>query len=400
MCKGAEIKLCAPAFCGMQKIQVTKEQLEKFFKDPEIVTLELLFVSFTLCSVLIVWGVVSWVWPFPVILTWAQLLTSFTLAWIFGEAGRTFPKSAFFPPLAMSWDVIIPLLLPIASYIAMMTLSNYILADIPSIASYPAAVSMAVVLHHVTRFFGCGQVYMPIRWIGILAIAIGFLIAGFDIKSVGPVVLPIAFAYAVASASYRACFLERAMHVVEGNGNVLHNNQVIVGIVVLPIVAAIQGEFKGVFSNNMIMDDPSKLFTWQVWGCLISAGILPFLKNIVANRLIRRSGQAPWRFLELVSLLGVFVIGASVAPHPVTPAAIIAFCFVIFGRALGSYDALTREPLAVRQKAEREADVERHLEETAEAHHDREQKRKPAAFEDEKEYQLLPPSPRYQRFLL
>ena len=382
----------------MNKVQLSKEQLEKFVKDPEIVTLEVLFVTFTLSSVLIVWGVAAWVWPVPIILTWAQLLTSFSLAWIFGEAGRTFPKSAFFPPLAMSWEVILPLLLPISSYIAMMTLSNYILADIPNIASFPAAVSMAVVLHHVTRFFGCGQVYMPVRWIGVCAIGVGFVIAGVDPKSVGPAVLPIAFAYAVASASYRACFLERAMHVVEGNGNVLHNNQVAVGIIVLPIIAAVRGEFATVMKSSLIMDDPGRLFTWQVWGCLVSAGLLPFLKNIIANRLIRRSGQAPWRFLELVSLLGVFGIGAAAAPIPVTPAAIVAFILVLIGRSMGSYDALTREPLAARQKRDRENEIERGLEDTMEA--DQEQDAPRREFEDDKEYQLLPPSPRYQRLLL
>ncbi|XP_055388444.1 uncharacterized protein LOC129617011 [Condylostylus longicornis] len=71
--------------------------------------------------------------------------------------------------------------------------------------------------------------------------------------------------------------------------------------------------------------------------------------------MIRRTGQAPWRILEAISMVLVFAIGAGVW-DTVSIVGVIAFIFVLTGRVLGLLDALSKDPddrrRAVRQEAE------------------------------------------------
>eukprot|EP00918_Siedleckia_nematoides_P021938 GHVU01047273.1.p2 GENE.GHVU01047273.1~~GHVU01047273.1.p2 ORF type:complete len:294 (+),score=16.00 GHVU01047273.1:2159-3040(+) len=136
---------------------------------------------------------------------------------------------------------------------------------------------------------------------------------------------------------FRAWSLEKAMHVVEGRGSL--NHQVVFGIVLLPIAIAATGEWK--FWLNMPYDF-SDFYFYQLWLCLVTAGTLPFVKNIVANRLIRKTGQAPWRTLELVCIICVFGLGQVVYNQPATPWLWVAFSLVVIGRGLGMVDVISR----------------------------------------------------------
>merc|ERR1711937_366897 len=111
--------------------------MAKFISDPEILTLEFLFVTLTVSYVFIMWGIMQWVWRCPAFVTWTQLLVGFVMAWIFGEAGRDFPSSAFFPPLELSREVMMPLMLPILAYLFMAISTNFIFMQIPGVAYYP-----------------------------------------------------------------------------------------------------------------------------------------------------------------------------------------------------------------------------------------------------------------------
>jgi len=135
----------------LPKPKFSEEITQKFFQDPEIISLEILFVSLTVIYVFVMWGIMQWVWPVPIFVTWSQLFTGFLMAWIFGEAGRDFPSSAFFPPLELSREIIIPLMLPILSYLFMSVYANYIFMCIPGIAYYPVIAALAVASHHATR---------------------------------------------------------------------------------------------------------------------------------------------------------------------------------------------------------------------------------------------------------
>jgi len=203
---------------------------------------------------------------------------------------------------------------------------------------------------------------MPIRWIAISLMVLAFILVASDKKSGGPIMAQYGFAFAAFSSAYRGCFLEKAMHVVQGNGNILHNNQNAIGIFFLPFVSLAFQEHKFIYGS--VPRKMNDLYTYQYWGCLVMAGVFPFLKNIIANRLIRRTGQGPWRFLELLSILSICLIGSCI--DRTTIVGTIACFFMISGRLLGSLDALSIEPLQVRQKQERDEEVQRQLLEYAE----------------------------------
>eukprot|EP01069_Polyplicarium_translucidae_P011806 Polyplicarium_translucidae@DN4459_c0_g1_i1.p1 len=190
-------------------------QRTKFLKDPEVLTLELLFVLSSVLNVLILYRLLLNVVPFPVALTWFQLLGGLISAVVLGAAGEQFPSLAYFPPFSFSMSKAKELLLPTTVFLGMITLGNV-----------PVVVSAAVVLHHASRFLGCGQVYVPVRWTAVGVMGLGFLLAAFDWRTLGPLLFLVALLYAVCSSVFRGWCLEKALHVVEGRGNQLHNQQV------------------------------------------------------------------------------------------------------------------------------------------------------------------------------
>lgn len=332
------------------KPKITKEQWDKFLKDPEVVSLECLFVFLTLCNIFVLYRILLDICPFPVTVTWVQLLMGFLFAFVLGIAGHEFPQFSFFPPFSIDWSLYQSLAVPTLVYIGMITLANLLLSSIPSVASFPVAVSLAVFLHHVSRFVGCGQVYLPIRWIAMATMLIGFLIGVIDPRTVGIAALPVALLYAMCSSVFRAWCLEKAMHVVEGRGNTLHNHQVVFGLIVLPLLAIWHGEL-AIFSWMPKHFDT--IFTWQSWGVLVVAGTLPFVKNVIANRMIRRTGQAPWRILEATSMVLIFLVGAGVW-DTVSIASVVAFILVLGGRVLAMFDALSKDPTERRRALRQE----------------------------------------------
>lgn len=318
---------------------ITKEQIKQYLTDPEVLTLEILFALLTLCNVFVMYRLMVVNIPYPVTLTWFQFLVGFLLAWILGEGGRNSTKCSYFPPFYISKDKLLDLFLPTILYIGVVTISNVLLAYSPTVSTYPLILSGAVAFHHVCRFFGCGQMYLPLRWVSVGLICLGFMISLCDVNSIHPKLIPLAFLYAILSSSFRAWALERAMHIVEGRGSMLHNHQVVSGLVILPFVIAATGEYKFWFSMPY---DASVLYYWQLWGTLITAGALPFIKNIVANRLIRKTGQAPWRTLELLSILSVFVFGQIFYASQASWVSYIALIAVISGRTIGMVDVIAK----------------------------------------------------------
>lgn len=335
----------------ISKPNITKDQWDKFLKDPEVVTLEVLFVFLTLSNIFVLYRILLDICPFPVSVTWFQLFVGFLFAFVMGSASSEFPRCAFFPPFSVDWKLYQSLAAPTLVYLGMITMANVLLCYIPSVAAFPVAVSLAVFLHHVSRFLGCGQIYLPIRWISLGIMLLGFLMGVFDPMTVGLTAFPIALAYGIFSATFRAWCLEKAMHVVEGRGNTLHNHQVVMGLILLPFIGVLNGEYE-MFS--WMPSNFGKFFTWQSWGVLVMAGTVPFLKNVIANRMIRRTGQAPWRMLEAVSMVLVFALGAGIW-DAVSIVGIIAFIFVLAGRVLGMLDALSKDPEERRRAIRTEA---------------------------------------------
>lgn len=313
----------------------TWQELQRYLRDPEILTSEILFLILTLSNIFVVYRLFLDVVPFPVFVTWWQLAQGLLMAWCLGEVGHEYPKFAYFPRVQIDKRILRRLFVPTIVNAIMLVLANVLLYRVQCVATLPVVVAFAVVLHHVTRFVGCGEEYMPMRWQAIGLLLAAFLLGATDPKTVGSDVLPWALLYAIFSAAFRAAFLQKVMHEVEGKGNLLHNHQHLISVVLLPFVMAICGE--GSVFTAMPMSFGA-LYTWQTWGCLFTVGALPFLKNIVSNRLIRRTGQGPWRCLEVVSIVLVFVIGVTFG----SPGwqGYVAILLVIAGRTLGACDVL------------------------------------------------------------
>ncbi|KAL8450868.1 hypothetical protein Emag_002974 [Eimeria magna] len=322
----------------------TWQELQRYFKDPEILTSEILFLVLTLSNIFVVYRLFLDVVPFPVFVTWWQLAQGLLMAWCLGEVGHEYPKLAYFPRVEIDKRILRRLIVPTLVNAIMLVLANVLLYRIHCVATLPVVVAFAVVLHHVTRFVGCGEEYMPMRWQAVALLLSAFLIGITDSKTVGSDVLPWALLYAIFSAAFRAAFLQKVMHEVEGKGNLLHNHQHLISVLLLPVLMLFCGEFAvfGFMPKNFDV-----LYTWQTWGCLFTVGALPFLKNIVSNRLIRRTGQGPWRFLEVLSIVLVFLIGLTFG----SPGwqGYIAIILVIAGRAVGACDVLMNAAEAEQQ---------------------------------------------------
>ncbi|CRH00508.1 glideosome-associated protein 40, putative [Plasmodium relictum] len=309
--------------------------VERYFKDPELITAEILFVALTLCNVFVMYRLFLDVIPFPIFVTWWQLAQGLLVAYVCGELGREFPKLAYFPKVEINENMLKVLFIPSIFYCLMLVLSNYLLYKTPCIASYPVLVSFTVVFHHLTRFVGCGEEYMPLRWQSIFFLLAAFVIGCFDSKTTGNGVILWALLYALSSAIFRAGFMQKIMHLVDGRGNTLHNNQHLLGVLILPILIILSGEWT-VF--QYMPYDITSLHTWQMWGCLITVGTMPFIKNVISNRLVRRTGQGPWRLLEILSIVLVFLIGMTF--NTPTYKGYIAILCVIIGRSIGAFDVL------------------------------------------------------------
>ncbi|KAI4837819.1 glideosome-associated protein 40 [Plasmodium brasilianum] len=320
----------------MEKLNLPEwNDIERYFKDPELLTAEILFVALTLCNVFVMYRLFLDVIPYPIFVTWWQLAQGLLVAYVCGELGREFPKFAYFPKVEINENMLKVLFVPSIFYCLMLVLSNYLLFKTPCIASYPVLVSFTVVFHHLTRFIGCGEEYMPLRWKSIVFLLAAFIIGCFDSKITGKGVIIWALLYALFSAIFRAGFMQKIMHLVDGKGNTLHNNQHLLGVLILPILILLSGEWT-VFAHMPY--NITLLHTWQTWGCLVTVGTLPFIKNVISNRLVRRTGQGPWRILEIISIIFVFFIGMTYnAPSFKGYLAIIC---VIIGRCLGAFDVL------------------------------------------------------------
>ncbi|CDR95168.1 GDP-fucose transporter 1 [Babesia bigemina] len=327
------------------KIFKSWEQVKPYFTNPSLITVEALFILLTLCNVYVVHTLFVTVLPAPVFITWWQLTQGLLSAYILGDFGQMYPKMAYFPSVKIELGLLKTLVLPTIAYVAMLCSTNIMLCKAPSTAAFPILASGAVAAHHAARFIACGEEYMPMRWKAIGFLVLAFVLGATD-KHIAPGnIMTVALLYAFLAAVFRAGFMERALHIVGGRGNALHNHQHLIGAMILPVVWIVNGELKVLIRD--LPWDITAAKTWQVWGCFVAVGALPFVKNVVSNRLIRQTGQAPWRMLELIAVALLFIIGS--CKQAPSWQVVLATIFVIIGRFLGAVDVIrnlqyAREP--------------------------------------------------------
>ncbi|KAK1442724.1 hypothetical protein BgAZ_302420 [Babesia gibsoni] len=318
------------------KIFKSWDEVKPYFTEPSLITIEVFFILLTLFNVYVLHTLFVAVIPAPVFITWWQLAQGLVTAYLLGDFGHVYPKLAYFPEVKIEVELLKTLALPTVAYVAMLCSTNIMLCKSPSTAAFPILAAGAVAAHHAARFIACGEEYMPMRWKAIGFLLFAFVLGATD-KHIAPGnVMTVAFLYAFLAAVFRAGFMERALHIVGGRGNALHNHQHLLGAMILPLVWMINGELKVLIET--LPWDITVARTWQVWGCFVAVGALPFAKNVVSNRLIRRTGQAPWRMLELVAVALLFVIGSF--KQPPSWKVVVATAFVIIGRFLGAVDVI------------------------------------------------------------
>ena len=97
------------------------------------------------------------------------------------------------------------------------------------------------------------------------------------------------------------------------------------------------------------MPSLNNAWSFVLWSCIVTTTVLPIIKNVVANTLIRSTGQPPWRFIELAAMASVYLLG--IAFHGVfTIKGLISFIFVFVGRALNTLDAVSDDQLLIQRK--------------------------------------------------
>ncbi|EZG45078.1 putative transmembrane protein [Gregarina niphandrodes] len=307
-----------------------------YLEDPNILGLESLFGLLSIVNVIVLHYLMAVVIPYPLVVTWIQLALGLLYTHVLGEFGVEYKDFNHFPPTRIFKEKLSELLIPSLAYLSMICSANMLLARVPSVAMYPVVASFAIVAHHAARFFGCGQIYRPSRWVALGVILLGYFISAFDYFAVGGDVILLSLFFGLSTALYRAAFLERSLHITRGLSSELYVHQAVIGIVLLPVVIILSRERR--FFTYMPTDF-SRAWTWLMWGCLSTAASLPLLKNIVSNRLIRFSGQPPWRFLELFAIILVFVLGWAIFDR-INGLSILAFGLVFVGRTLNTIDAL------------------------------------------------------------
>lgn len=331
----------------MMRLKVSREQWKLFLCDPEVVTLELLVVFLTLSNVFVLYRILLDVCPFPVFVTWVQLLVLFFFSWLFGRFAIEFPRQrTYFPPFSIDVGLYRFLALPIIIYLGIVTSANIMLRTIPAVAAFPIAGSPAIYLHSFSRFLFCGQMYTPLRWLSLGIMLLGSVIGLIDPVSMGVSVFPAVLSYGLCSVIFRAFLLENVMHTVKGQGDIFHSHTVILGLILLGPISIINGDLA---AFRWLPKQWNNLFTYQSYATLISAGAIPFIKNIVANRMIHRTGYAPWRILESLTMIAIVGVGIYVW-DTLSWLGGMSFALVFTGRLIGSLDVLSREPIVRRRK--------------------------------------------------
>ncbi|KAL8271935.1 hypothetical protein Esti_004059 [Eimeria stiedai] len=237
--------------------------------------------------------------PAPLYLTWWQLLQLLTSALIVGDFGSNFPRAACIPPVQLGdlrWFL---QLLPYAlAFCAFHAVSNIVISGLVHPAALPVASSILVACHHVFRCAGCQTEYTLLRWGAVCLLgascffAIGYVDFGWCVV------------LAVASAIYRGVYLPWAMHHSGAEAGSLTAVCGVVGALVLPFFIWMSNESPHILSLSKLAAFDRE--EWLILGCWTTAGSIPFVKSLTANKLMENSGPLLWRISEMISVVIIF----------------------------------------------------------------------------------------------
>lgn len=304
--------------------------LREKYENSAILSLSSLFIFITLCNMFIMYRLLLDVIPYPIGVTFSQLLVGMMLAYVLGGCDLKKVKDE---TLSRFGEYFVP----VGVYLLMFTIANILLKSTPVIAVYPCILALAVVLHHIFRYLFCDQRNL-LSFKTVMITALSYIVACFDTNLVPPTLLGLSILYAISSAIFRAVCLEKALHVTNRDANKLYNVQVFCGVFALFFATII-------FEPEFFLSVQSKSFSEILLsiGCLVTVGTIPFVKNIIANKLVTIGQQAPWRFSEIISVALFFVFGIIFFECDITATTIISFIFVITGRTMSMVDIINND---------------------------------------------------------
>ncbi|KAH7648559.1 hypothetical protein FG379_000584 [Cryptosporidium bovis] len=304
--------------------------LREKYENSAILSLSGLFIFITLCNMFIMYRLLLDVIPFPIGVTFSQLLVGMILAYVLGGCDLRKVKDEIQSKFS-------EYLVPVGVYLLMFTIANVLLKSTPVIAVYPSILALAVVLHHIFRYLFCDQRnLLSVRTVTITALS--YIVACLDTNLVPPTLLGLSILYAISSAIFRAVCLEKALHITERDANKLYNVQVFCGVFALFFATVI-------FEPEFFYSLYSRGFTEYLLsiGCLFTVGTIPFVKNIIANKLVTLGQQAPWRFSEIVSVALFFVFGSIFFECDINLFSITSFLLVITSRTMSMVDIINND---------------------------------------------------------
>ncbi|OII74945.1 hypothetical protein cand_004880 [Cryptosporidium andersoni] len=304
--------------------------LREKYENSAIVTLSSLFVFVTLCNMFIMYRLLLDVIPFPIGVTFSQLLVGMMLAYVLGGFDFNRVKEETLSKASEYAG-------PVGIYLLMFTIANILLKSTPVIAVYPCILALAVVLHHIFRYLFCDQRNL-LSFKTVVVTALSYIVVCMDTNLVPPTLLGLSILYAISSAIFRAVCLEKALHITDRDANKLYNVQVFCGVFALFIATII-------FEPEFFLSAQSKsiLEIFLSLGCLVTVGTIPFVKNVIANKLVTLGQQAPWRFSEIVSVALFFVFGGFFFECDVTVITVVSFLLVITGRTMSMIDIINND---------------------------------------------------------
>lgn len=209
--------------------------------------------------------------PFPLFITWVQLVVSLFMGAVLGHLGTKRPLLSFIPPFDFDRPTARQVLPLSILYVLLLSLTNLCLRHV-EVSFYQLVKSLAIVFNIVVQWL-----VLDIASSERVLMACGLVTLGFALGTIGEVRFSwLGLAAGVASSLVQAFYnvhIKKALPAVQGSTWRLQNYNTALSVVILFPAVVFSGEMRGVL-NSPDTWEPSN---W--WG-LMGSGVVGYLINI------------------------------------------------------------------------------------------------------------------------
>lgn len=323
-------------------LNAPRANFEKLWHDPECIVLEAGFLLSNLFHILACRDFMQKI-DCPVTLTWFQMLFSLINGYVLGEASVEFTKIGYFSRMHIDTKLVSDIAVASLFYTGAMVSSNILLSKAPFLATYPLLVASGVIMLYLLRHFGYNQQYQTWKLSSMGLMAAAYVFCFLDGYMLRETMFKLSLFHGVVTAVYRGIVLEKLLHIFDGSTNALQNHQQLVALGFISVGILFSGES---FFSEMPYD-PLSQNTWMMWGCVVACSSAPFVKNVMANQLIRYSGQTPYRVLEILGFILLLIISVLGHFSTISVVGFLALGALLVGRVFGVVDIYLEEAALV-----------------------------------------------------